>query len=171
MKKECPVIYVRDLCKSFRNISAVNNISLEVNEGELFCVAGPDGAGKTTTVRLLLGLLAPDEGEIFLGGLNVGGSHDEVKMNIGYVPQKFSIYEDLTVRENVVFFATLYNLAKKDRREKEEQAVIQRDITLITNQWYYITAKSENGAGLVSNVFSSDGFIYVNLGMNEENSQ
>ncbi|MCL5772984.1 MAG: ABC transporter ATP-binding protein [Firmicutes bacterium] len=120
-KEALPVIYIHKLCKKFRDTVAVHNLHLEVQEGELFCLAGPDGAGKTTTVRLILGLIDPEEGEVYINGRSIRGKRDAVIKNIGYVPQKFSLYEDLTVKENLKFFGRLYNLRESDRKEKENE--------------------------------------------------
>ncbi|PKP16475.1 MAG: ATPase [Bacteroidetes bacterium HGW-Bacteroidetes-23] len=101
-------ISVQNISKSYKNISAVQNITFEVNEGELFGLIGPDGAGKTTLFRLLTTLLLPDEGNATVANYDILKQVKEIRNAVGYMPGKFSLYQDLTVSENLVFFATIF---------------------------------------------------------------
>lgn len=113
-------VQAQDLTKVFGTFTAVDRISFEVTAGEIFGFLGPNGAGKTTTIKILCGLLTPSSGAGWVAGWNVSTEYEEIRKNIGYMSQKFSIYEDLTVGENVDFFAGVYGLrgAEKDRREQ-----------------------------------------------------
>ena len=106
-------IEVSSLTKKFGDFVAVSSVSFKVAKGEIFGFLGANGAGKSTTIRMLCGLLSPTSGEAVVGGYSVGDQPDKVKERIGYMSQKFSLYEDLTVMENIRFFAGIYGL---DRR-------------------------------------------------------
>jgi ABC-2 type transport system ATP-binding protein len=103
------------LTRSFGELIAVDHLNIEVTRGEIFGLVGPDGAGKTTTLRLLCGLLDPTEGEAWVAGHNVARELDAVKDRIGYMAQRFGLYNDLTVDENMTFYADLFNLSKTER--------------------------------------------------------
>lgn len=103
-------IVINNLKKSYGAVQAVKGVSLEVQTGEIFGLIGPDGAGKTTIIRTLVSLLDPDEGEILFIGKNVVGNTKFVRSNIGYMPQRFSLYRDLTVEENLRFFGDLFKV-------------------------------------------------------------
>lgn len=107
--------------KSFGDVRAVKGISLEVNRGEIFGLIGPDAAGKTTTMRLACGLLLPDKGTARLMGYNSISQMKQVREHLGYMPQRFSLYQDLSVKENIRFFADLYLVKGPERRKREEQ--------------------------------------------------
>lgn len=113
------VIDINDLRKNFGNIIAVNNLSLSVREGELFGLVGPDGAGKTTTIKILCGLLNADSGNVYLFGKNMLTNRKEIQNHIGYLSQKFSLYGDLTVDENIEFFAHIHNVREFHSRRDE----------------------------------------------------
>lgn len=113
------IIAIKGLCKSFKNVTAVSNVDIYVKEGELFGLIGPDGAGKTTTIRMLCGIITPDQGEGKILGYDFKNEKEKIKSKIGYVSQKFSLYEDLTVDENIEFFAKIHNL-KDYKKEKEK---------------------------------------------------
>lgn len=102
------MIKVTDLSKSYGNVCALNNVSFEVGKGEIFGLIGPDGAGKTTLFRILTTLLLPDEGTAIVDGCNTVKDMKRIRQNVGYMPSKFSLYQDLTVEENLDFFATLF---------------------------------------------------------------
>jgi ABC-2 type transport system ATP-binding protein len=110
-----PIIQIRNLTRRFDSLTAVDHLNLEVAGGEIFGLVGPDGAGKTTTLRLLCGLMHATEGEALLAGLNVAKRHDAVKDQIGYMAQRFALYPDLTVDENMRFYADLFGISKKER--------------------------------------------------------
>ncbi len=107
---ELPVV-VRDLTRRFGTFTAVDHATFDVRPGEIFGFLGPNGAGKTTTIRMLTGLLAPTEGEARVAGLDVRRHRTDIKSRIGYMSQQFSLYEDLTVGENIELFAGLYGVA------------------------------------------------------------
>lgn len=103
------MISLRGVSKRFRDLKAVDQIELNIAEGEIFGLVGPDGAGKTTTIRMILGLINPNAGEIFVLGER---KLDKIKSHIGYVPQKFSLYGDLTVIENIRFIGAMYGASR-----------------------------------------------------------
>ena len=108
------LIQAQGLHKSFGDNHAVNNVSLQIAVGEIYGLVGSDGAGKTTTLRLLVGALQADEGEIEVGGYNVLTQVEQARSQIGYLSQQFSLYEDLTVLENIRFFAEVRGLSSKE---------------------------------------------------------
>ena len=110
------MIAVRDLTKRFGATTAVDAISFDVGEGMLFGIVGPDGAGKTTTLRMLAGVMRPSAGDALLDGLSVVRDTERVKHAIAYMPQRFGLYADLTVRENLEFYADLFVVPRRDRR-------------------------------------------------------
>jgi len=107
--------------KSYGSIAAVAGLSLDVNAGEIFGLIGPDGAGKTTAMRIACALLAPDAGTALVLGRDVARDAQSAKRHIGYMPQRFSLYGDLTVAENIRFFADMYEVPMEKRREQEER--------------------------------------------------
>ncbi len=112
-------VETRGLSKRFGSVEAVRSLDLSVREGEMFCLVGPDGAGKTTTIRMLCGLLPPSAGEASVLGYDIVRQGGEIKNRIGYLSQKFSLYGDLTVDENIEFFAEIH-LVRDFRRRREE---------------------------------------------------
>jgi ABC-2 type transport system ATP-binding protein len=113
------VIEIEQLKKSYEDILAVNNISLSVEKGEMFGLVGPDGAGKTTTIRILCGLLRPDSGSVEVLGSDLNKKKKEIQNQIGYLSQKFSLYGDLSVDENIEFFADIHNVKDYQKRSDE----------------------------------------------------
>ncbi len=116
-----PAVTVQNLTKTFGNFTAVDHVSFTVNKGEIFGFLGANGAGKTTTIRMLCGLLLPTSGQATVGGFDVYTQPDLIKQNIGYMSQRFSLYEDLTVRENIEFFGGIYGLTRKQIKQKSEE--------------------------------------------------
>lgn len=115
------VIVVQDLCRDFGETRAVRNLELVVRRGELFGLVGPDGAGKTTTIRMLAGILQPTSGNAWIDGVSVVNDPEGVKEHIAYMPQRFGLYQDLTVIENLVFYADLFQVPAKDRASRMEE--------------------------------------------------
>ena len=111
------IVLAENLTRRFGSLTAVNKLNLEIAEGEIFALVGPDGAGKTTTMRLLCGLMDPTEGRAEVAGMSVTESHDEVKDQIGYMAQRFGLYGDLTVAENMTFYADLFGILGKERED------------------------------------------------------
>src|ERR1044071_5218966 len=115
------VIKTEKLTKRFGNFIATNEITFEVYKGEIFGFLGANGAGKTTDMRMLCGLLLPSSGNATIAGFDVYKETEQIKKNIGYMSQKFSLYEDLTVLENIRFFGGIYGLSNEVlKRESEE---------------------------------------------------
>ncbi len=112
-------ITVDNLSKSFAEIKAVDNLQFSVGQGEMFGIVGPDGAGKTTTIRMLCGILAPTSGTAIVLGHDIVKKPDEVKKQIGYLSQRFSLYGDLSIDENIEFFAEINNLYDYKQRREE----------------------------------------------------
>ncbi len=110
-------VEVKNLTRKFGKFIAVDNISLEVAKGEIFGFLGPNGAGKSTTIRMLCGILAPSSGKATVAGYDIAKEPELVKQNIGYMSQKFSLYEDLSVIENIEFYAGIYGILKPEMPE------------------------------------------------------
>jgi len=113
-------VEVRDLTRTFGDFVAVDHVTFDVRAGEIFGFLGPNGAGKTTTIRMLAGLLAPSAGEGQVAGLDVRTDSERIKERIGYMSQLFSLYADLTVDENIAFFAGLYGVSGKRFAERRD---------------------------------------------------
>lgn len=113
------IIKINNLSKSYNDIKAVNDVSYNVTKGEMFGLVGPDGAGKTTTIRTLCGLLIPDSGDIEVLGYNLLKERKKIQNKIGYLSQKFSLYGDLTVDENIEFFADIHGVNDYESRRNE----------------------------------------------------
>ncbi|EHU1055033.1 ABC transporter ATP-binding protein [Campylobacter lari] len=111
------VIKTSNLCKYFGTFKAVDDLNFEVHKGEIFAFLGANGAGKTTAIKMLCGLSLPTSGNAFIGGYDVYKDSEKIKQNIGYMSQKFSLYEDLSVFENIELFGTIYSLSTKTIRE------------------------------------------------------
>jgi len=112
------VISVRNLVKRFGSFIANDNLSFDVYEGEIFGFLGANGAGKTTTIRILAGLSEPTSGDVQVAGYNAAREPEQIKTKIGYMCQKFSLYEDLTVRENIMLFGGIYGMGKSQIKER-----------------------------------------------------
>jgi ABC-2 type transport system ATP-binding protein len=117
------VIEVRNLTRKFGSFTAVNNISLNVQKGEIFGFLGPNGAGKSTTIRMLCGILKPTSGTALVGGFDVNREPDRIKEIIGYMSQKFSLYPDLTVMENIRFYGGIYGIENARIEERAGWAI------------------------------------------------
>jgi len=114
-------IRTRDLGRAFGELWAVRGLDLEVRRGEIFGLVGPDGAGKTTTMRMLTGILAASEGEAEVAGFSIRGGEEHIKLRISYMSQRFGLYGDLSVEENLRFYADLYEVPRREREPLEER--------------------------------------------------
>ena len=119
------IIATEHLSRRFGALVAVEDVSLDVHKGEVFGVLGPNGAGKSTTIRMLCGILAPTGGKGTVVGFDIARQAEQIKLHIGYMTQRFSLYDDLSVFENLWFFASIYGLARK-RRKRRVAEVIER---------------------------------------------
>lgn len=116
-----PIITVKNLVKKFGSFTANDNLTFDVYKGEIFGFLGANGAGKTTAIRILCGLSAPTSGEVKVAGFDIYHETEKIKKNIGYMSQKFSLYEDLTATENIQFYSGIYGISPKKRKEKEAE--------------------------------------------------
>ena len=114
------MIAVENLVKRFGDFFAVDHVTFDVKPGEIFGFLGPNGAGKSTTIRILCGLLDPSSGRATVDGFEVGKQSEQIKRSIGYMSQKFSLYDDLKVEENIDFFAGIYGVPKEKREQRKE---------------------------------------------------
>lgn len=117
------------LTKSFGATVAVDSLDIEISRGELFGMVGPDGAGKTTAIRMLSSIMEPTRGDAWVAGLSVIRESEAVKEKIGYMSQRFGLYEDLTVVENILFYADLYNVPNKERPRRTERLLSFSNLT------------------------------------------
>jgi ABC-2 type transport system ATP-binding protein len=122
-------VEIHDLVKTFGSFVAVDHVSLQVPKGEIFGFLGPNGAGKSTTIRMLCGLLTPTSGTASVNGLDVATQPEEIRKNIGYMSQKFSLYDDLTVDENIDFFAGMYGVSHELRAERKKYVLEMANLT------------------------------------------
>ncbi|NOS91695.1 MAG: ABC transporter ATP-binding protein [Cyclobacteriaceae bacterium] len=123
--KENFAISVRELTKRFNDFTAVNAITFDVKQGEIFGFLGANGAGKTTAMRMLCGLSFPTSGQAMVAGYDLYQDAEKIKKSIGYMSQKFSLYEDLTIRENIRFYGGIYGLSDHEIKTKTETLVHQ----------------------------------------------
>jgi ABC-2 type transport system ATP-binding protein len=116
-----PIIETLGLTKRFKKVTAVDGLDMSVHKGEIFGLLGPDGAGKTTTIRMLCAIMDPTEGSARVAGFDTKKEPEEIKKRIGYMAQQFSLYGDLTVLENLTFFADIFEVGRKERQERIER--------------------------------------------------
>jgi ABC-2 type transport system ATP-binding protein len=116
---KAPAVQVRELVKRFGDFVAVNRVTFEVGAGQIFGFLGPNGAGKSTTIRMLCGILEPTAGSGTVAGFDLGRDAERIKENIGYMSQKFSLYEDLTVEENIDFYSGIYRIPAARKTERK----------------------------------------------------
>lgn len=121
--KDKKVIEVNGLTKMFGDFTAVNAITFDVKKGEIFGFLGANGAGKTTAMKMLIGISKPTAGEAKVAGYDVASEAEEIKKNIGYMSQKFALYDDLTVKENITFFGGIYGLTRSQIKEKTNELI------------------------------------------------
>lgn len=123
-----PVIVAEHLSRRFGELWAVRDVSLTVERGEIFGVLGPNGAGKSTTIRMLCGILNPSGGKGSVVGFDVATQSERIKQSIGYMTQRFSLYEDMTVEENLRFYASIYGLSGRRRKERISEVLDQSSL-------------------------------------------
>ncbi len=122
-------VEIHDLVKRFNSFVAVDHVSLAVEKGEIFGFLGPNGAGKSTTIRMLCGLLTPTSGSASVNGLDVATQPEEIRRSIGYMSQKFSLYDDLTVEENIDFFSGIYGVPRERRAARKDYVLEMANLT------------------------------------------
>jgi ABC-2 type transport system ATP-binding protein len=124
-----PALEIRDLVKTFGDFTAVDHVTFKVSQGEIFGFLGPNGAGKSTVIRMLCGLLTPTSGYGAVAGFDVTENPEEIRKNIGYMSQKFSLYDDLSVEQNIDFFSRIYSVPKHLRVERKEYVLRMAGLT------------------------------------------
>lgn len=127
-------IITSNLTKRFSTVTAVDRLDFEVHPGEIFGLVGPDGAGKTTTLRMLAGVLTPDAGSATVAGYDIGRDPESAKAHISYMPQRFGLYEDLTVEENIRFYADVFGVSRADREPRSRQLLAAAGIDPFKNR-------------------------------------
>ncbi len=132
MKKE-NVIEATNLTKIFGDFTAVDAITFEVKKGEIFGFLGANGAGKTTAMKMLIGISIPSDGKATVAGFDVSSHPEDIKKNIGYMSQKFALYDDLTVRENITFFGGIYGLKRSQIKIKSEKLINNLGLQEVAN--------------------------------------
>lgn len=132
--EQSTIISVRNLTKTFGDFIAVNNISFEVAKGEIFGFLGANGAGKTTAMKMLIGISKPSSGEASVAGFDVSQESEMVKKNIGYMSQKFSLYDDLTIKENITFFGGIYGLSRTEIKEKTANLITELELEEVADK-------------------------------------
>lgn len=115
------IVQISGLTKRFGEIAAVENLDLDAQKGEIVGLVGPDGAGKTTTLRILAGVLAADRGSVVIAGQDLVRDPEAIKNRISYMPQQFGLYEDLTVAENIRFYADIFGVSRSERQQREQR--------------------------------------------------
>lgn len=121
-------IEVQNLTKRFGSFTAVNNISFQVKEGEIFGFLGANGAGKTTAIKMMCGLLLPTSGSAHIAGYDLKSDSKQIKKEIGYMSQRFSLYDDLTIKENMMLFGTIYKVPKQELNERIEEHLTELNL-------------------------------------------
>jgi len=134
MKIGSNIIEVHELTRVFGDFTAVDRISFEVRRGEIFGFLGANGAGKTTAIRMLTGLLVPTSGRATVAGFDVSTQSESIKKNIGYMSQKFSLYDDLTVAENMRFYGGIYGLRTRDIRARTGELLERLELTAVRDR-------------------------------------
>ncbi|WP_222927594.1 ABC transporter ATP-binding protein [Biomaibacter acetigenes] len=135
-------VEIRNLTKKFGDFTAVNNVSFDIREGEIFGFLGPNGSGKTTVIRMLIGLITPTSGSGKVLGYDIVKESEKIRLNVGYMSQKFSLYEELTVEENLDFYAGVYLVPKDVLRQRKKEILEMADLV---GREDYITSTLSGG--------------------------
>lgn len=136
------VVTTNNLTKKFGDFTAVNNLNMQIKKGEIYGFLGPNGAGKSTAIRMLCGILEPTSGSATILGYDLTHQTEKIKQNIGYMSQKFSLYDDLTVEENLIFYAGLYNITRQKRKLRVGEMV---ELAGLTGREHELTANLSGG--------------------------
>ncbi|MGD8457740.1 MAG: ABC transporter ATP-binding protein [Anaerolineales bacterium] len=134
MSESVSAVSTQNLTKRFGNFTAVDEVSFSIPKGEIFGLLGPNGAGKTTTIRMLCGILQPTSGEGRVLGFDIGNEPEEIKKNIGYMSQKFSLYNDLTPRENIHFYASIYGVPSAELKKRIQEMIEMAGLKGLENE-------------------------------------
>ncbi len=129
-----PIIEVKNMVKKFGDFTANDNLTFDVYKGEIFGFLGANGAGKTTAIRILCGLSSPTSGEMKVAGFDIYKETEKIKKNIGYMSQKFSLYDDLTVAENIKLYAGIYGISAKKRKAKQAELLKKLELEEVKNK-------------------------------------
>jgi len=132
--KTTNIIQVENLTKMFGDFTAVDAITFEIKKGEIFGFLGANGAGKTTAMKMLIGILTPTSGNAKVAGYDIYKNTEDIKKSIGYMSQKFALYDDLTVKENITFYGGIYGLSREQIKEKRCQLVEELGLQKVTNE-------------------------------------
>ena len=151
------MISIKSLSKSYGEIKALDNISIDIKSKTIFGLVGPDGAGKSTLIRILCGLLKPDSGEVDILGINLSQGIDKIKNDIGYLSQRFSLYTDLTVDENIEFLADIHGL--KDFKKRRDELLQFTRLTKFRKFLRHISDIFFHAVRLFCNAVAADGSI------------
>ncbi|OJX38841.1 MAG: hypothetical protein BGO78_11500 [Chloroflexi bacterium 44-23] len=127
-------VQTNDLTRTFGDFTAVNKVNFYIPKGEIFGLLGPNGAGKTTTIRMLCGIIAPTSGEASVLGFNIKKDASDIKKNIGYMSQRFSLYDDLTATENLSFYSSIYGVHNGDRKKRIQNLIDQSGLRGYENE-------------------------------------
>ncbi len=133
-EKSSPLVEVKNVTMRFGSVEAVKNISLNVSKGEVFGLVGSDGAGKSTLLRLIATMMKPSSGEIFIDNFNVVAEKQKIKNIIGYMPQRFGLYQDLTVDENMQFFLDVFDVPRAQRKSRKDKYLGFSNLLPFTNR-------------------------------------
>jgi len=155
-------VETKNLTKKFKDLSAVLNLNIEIRPGEIFGLVGPDGAGKTTTLRMLSTAMEQTSGEAKILGLNIKTDEEKIRDRIGYMPQRFSLYNDLTVDENIEFFADLYNVPKDFRiKRKKELLDVMRLSPFTKRKGGQLSGGMQKKLALASNLIHTPEVLFL----------
>ena len=156
MNPDEPVVRARDLTKRFGAFIAVDKLNLDIARGEIVGFIGPNGAGKSTTIRMLCGLLRPNGGQAQVAGYDVARDPESVRAHIGYMSQKFSLYNDLTCRENLRFFAGIYRIPRAELAQRLDFASLEaRHLEREIQSLRQLRARDPVNAGKKSQIFAA----------------